>query len=237
MKHITTFFFLVFILSFPGFAAGESCKLVTFPIPLMVESSNKGVFIELTKKIGEKSNLDISIQVLPAKRAVNEFKNNKFDGIFPGLDILFDQEISPSTEISIKEDFAFTRKESPFITTIQDLAGKKIGITLGYPYAKQIIANKSLNLENSKNDVLNMKKLSAGRIDVFIVEEKSGLKALDFSGVSNIVYPAGKSLSKQKVYYAFQPDSTGKQFASKISKALLSMKKDGTFGAIMSKAE
>ncbi|MCP4673723.1 MAG: amino acid ABC transporter substrate-binding protein, partial [Desulfobacula sp.] len=55
-------------------------------------------------------------------------------------------------------------------------------------------------------------------------------------GVSGITYEAGKPISKQKVYYAFQPDAKGKEVAAKFSKALSSMKKDGTFGKIMSKA-
>jgi polar amino acid transport system substrate-binding protein len=230
-------FSLIFVLVFSNFAFAESCKLVSFPIPLMVESSDKGIFIELTKELGKRSGLDVSIAVLPTKRAIHEFDNNKFDGFFPGLDIMFDQEVTQSIEIYIKQDFAFIVKGKDPVTTIQDLTGKKIGITLGYPYAKEIITNKSLNIESANNDVINMKKLSAGRIDVFIVEEKSGLKALDLSGVVNIVYPKGKPLSKQKVYYAFHPDSKGKQFAAKISEALLNMKKDGTFGNIMSKAK
>jgi len=237
MKRLTALFFLIFVLSFSQFAVADSCKFVTFPIPLMVESSEKGIFIELTKEIGKRSGLDISIEVLPTKRAVHEFGSAKFDGFFPGLDIMFNKKISPSNEIYIKYDFAFTKKGSGLITTVEGLAGKKIGITSGYPYAKEIITNKSLDFETANNDLNNTKKLSAGRIDVFIVEEKSGLKALESSGVTNIVYPKGKPLSKQKVYYAFQPDSKGKQFASKISEALLSMKKDGTFEKIMSRAK
>lgn len=237
MKHLAILFSLIFVLSFSHLAVADSCKFVTFPIPLMVESSDKGVFIELTKEIGKRSGLDISIEVLPAKRAAHEFTSAKFDGFFPGLDIMFNQETSTSKEIYIKQDFAFTIEGKGLIGTVKDLEGKKIGITSGYPYAKKIITNKSLTFETAKNDINNMKKLSAGRIDVFIVEEKSGLKALDLSGVTNIAYPKSKPLSKQKVYYAFQPDSKGKQFASKVSEALLSMKKDGTFGKIMSKAE
>ncbi len=237
MKRFIALFCIIVVVVFSDFVFAGSCKFVTFPIPLMVESADKGVFIQLTKEIGKRSGLDITIKVLPTKRAVHEFNNAEFDGFFPGLDVMFNRKISPSMEIYIKEDYAFTRKESSLVSTMEGLNGKTIGITLGYPYAKKIIGNKSLKFENANSDLINMKKLSAGRIDVFIVEEKSGLKALDLSKVTNIVYPEKKPLSKQKVYYAFQPDEQGKQFALKISAALLSMKKDGTFGKIMSMAK
>lgn len=82
-----------------------------------------------------------------------------------------------------------------------------------------------------------MKKLGMGRIDAFVVEEKSGLKALKDSGQSNIEYDPKTPLSKQDVYYACTDTPEGKALAGKISGALGQLQSNGRFGEIMSKAK
>jgi polar amino acid transport system substrate-binding protein len=81
-----------------------------------------------------------------------------------------------------------------------------------------------------------MKKLAAGRIDAFVVEEKSGLEALKKSGETSVTYDSSKPLSHQAVYFAFKNGPDGKSAADAFSKALGDMKKDGAFGKIMSQA-
>ena len=235
MKRIITVLGLLLLACAPAW--GKTYKIASFPIPLMVENSDKGVFVDLTREIAKRAGVDIEIVIYPTKRTVKMFHDGAVAGFFPALDVMIDKDISRSSEIYIKEDYAFTRKDTPQITNISELAGKTVGITLGYPYVRKITDNSAFTLANAPQDVLNMKKLAAKRIDVFVVEEKSGLKALKESGVSNVTYPAGHPLSQQKVYYAFQPGNDGKMLADKFSQALESMKKDGTFAAIMAKAQ
>ena len=146
------------------------------------------------------------------------------------------KEISKSKPIYVKEDFGFTKQGYPSVKSISDLKGKNVGITLGYPYSKEITDNSSFTVSTAPTDINNIMKLAAGRIDVFVVEEKSGLKAIEQSGRDNISYKSGQPLSRQNVYYAFQADKTGQQLALLFSSALDEMKKDGTFAQIMSKA-
>jgi len=116
------------------------------------------------------------------------------------------------------------------------LEGKKVGLTNGYPYVKELTENKNISFEFVEDDVLNMKKLAGGRIQAFVVEEKSGLEALKKAGETNIEYNKDTALSQQDVYYAFQKTPQGQELANKFSQALEEMKKDGTFAKIMAKA-
>ncbi|MCP4671303.1 MAG: transporter substrate-binding domain-containing protein [Desulfobacula sp.] len=236
MHRVIVMLCMLFVLPFTTPVFAGDYTIASFPIPLMVESPDKGIFIEVTKEIAKRSGLDIEIKIFPTKRTVINFHENKVDGFFPALDVMINKDISPSEEMYFKKDFVFVKEGSSPVSTIEGLAGKKVGITMGYPYAKKITDAQGFTIEVAPNDMVNIKKLAAGRIDVFIVEEKSGLQALKESGVSGITYEAGKPISKQKVYYAFQPDAKGKEVAAKFSQALSSMKKDGTFGKIMSKA-
>lgn len=237
-RIFTKFSVLLVILSI--FAMSQVLKVVTFPIPVMVESADKGVFIELVKSVAKKAGLKVEITVLPTKRAIGSFLSGEPDMLFPALDIQFHGQTQPTKSseiIYVKQDFGFVKKGNNAPLTISDLKGKKIGITAGYPYSEKIVFDKSLTLEEAESDEVNVKKLVNGRIDVFIVEEKSGLGAINKTAPEKTSYTKESPLSKQDVYFAFQKNSNGKKFETKFSTALKEMKKDGSFGAIMSKAK
>ena len=218
-------------------AWAKTIKMGTYQIPLMVVNKDKGVFVELVKAIAKRAGDQLDIIVAPPKRTVGGFASGNLDGFFPCLDVMLKGDAAKSAPIYIKMDYAFTRSDTPKISDLKALEGKTVGITIGYPYAKELLTNKKIKLEQAESDVLNMKKLSKGRIDAFVVEEKTGVKALQESGAANIHYDKGKALSKQEVYFAFQPNADGKALAEKFSKALADMKADGSFGKIMSKAK
>ncbi|MDP3652279.1 MAG: transporter substrate-binding domain-containing protein [Rhodoferax sp.] len=237
MKHLLAPFLLtVGCLAGGSAIAQQPLKIGSFPIPLMVESADKGVFIELTKEVAKRAGLPIEIEVVPTKRTIDNFAQNAIAGYFPALDVVNPGPVSKSIRIYVKNDYAFT-KEGANLKTIKDLEGQSVGITLGYPYASELTGNKKINFQVAKDDTTNMKKLAAGRIAAFVVEERSGLKALEQSGEKGISYDPKVKLSEQNVYYAFQPTPEGKIYADKFSKALTNMENDGTLAAIMGKAK
>lgn len=211
-------------------------KLGSFPIPLMVESADKGVFIELTTEVAKRAGIPVQIEIAPAKRAIENFAAGALVGYFPALDVMNPVTVAKSGNIYVKTDYVFSRTGAN-LKTIKDLEGKNVGITRGYPYAMELIGNKKINFQVANDDVSNMKKLAAGRIDAFVVEEKSGVKALEQCGERGIAYDAKVKLSEQNVYYAFQSTPEGKVYAEKFSKALADMERDGSLRAIMAKAK
>jgi polar amino acid transport system substrate-binding protein len=207
----------------------------------MVVDDQHGVFVELTRTIAERANLDIEIIVVPVKRALAYFNVQKFDVLFPGLDVYFPPENPPikSEElITVKHDFVFTRKGTPLLSTLQELEGKRVGITLGYPYARALIENPLIMLEEAPADENNTKKLIAGRIDAFVVEERTGMQAFINTGLHDeMQYDRTSPIAHQNVYYAFQNTDGGKQLAEIVSRTLSEMKADGVYAEIMRKGE
>ncbi len=214
-----------------------SYKIAGYPIPLMIESSTSGLFVEIVQELIQRTGEDFEIVVFPAQRTVASFHAGEIDAFFPALDVLIEKEKAASEPMYVKCDFAFTRKGEPELKSIADLEGKKVGITAGYPYVKELTTNPKITLDIGPNDEANIRKLSAGRIDVFVVEEKTGVVALQQAGVDNVTYPAGSPISQQNVYIAFQATDAGKAQAGKFSKALQEMKQDGSFGKIMERAK
>lgn len=213
-----------------------SLKMGSYPIPKMVESKDKGVFVDLAKEVAKRGGYTLNLEIAPPPRTVESFSQGKIDGFFPALDVLISGAAAKSSPIYTKVDFAFFKKGATNLKTIKDLEGKKVGITRGYPYAGELMSNKKIIFDPADDDVTNMKKLAAGRIDAFVVEEKSGLEALKKSGETSVTYDSSKPLSRQAVYFAFKNNPDGKSAAEAFSKALGDMKKDGTLGKIMSKA-
>ena len=220
--------------------AEEVLKIATFQIPIMVESKDKGVFIDLVTTAAKKAGFSVNIEVLPTPRAIGAFVQKEYDMLFPALDIQFHDQEKPLASkelIYVKRDFAFSKTGTTICRNIKDLEGKIVGITAAYPYAEEILFNKKLTLEKAPTDEINVKKLLSGRIDVFLVEEKSGLGAFAKEKVTQFDYDKNAPLSQQNVYFAFQKNQKGTALEQKFSSALSELKENGTFANIMKKAE
>ncbi len=233
---ICLFYAFVFV---PTCVVAEEYAFGSFPIPLMVIDSDNGIFVELTKRIAKEAGLSVIIKVDPPLRTQNNFQKGKIVGLFPALDAMFPPgaKFERSDSIYLKQDFVFTKKGSKILKTLADLNGLKVGITRGYPYARKLTEAKGFKIEEANTDEFNAKKLIAGRIDAFVVEEKTGLQAFKNAKlIDEMQYEPATSLSKQDVYYAFPANDIGEMLAPKVSAAMNKMKADGTFGEIMSKA-
>lgn len=229
------FRYVIVLLLFGLKAFAKSLVMATFPIPLMVENPEKGLFVSLTKEIAKRNNHDVTIVVSPAGKALLSFSTNKVDGFFPGLDVYLLKHAVKSTPFYYKIDYVFYKKGLP-LKSFKDLEGRKVGLTFRYPYAKELVNNKKIKFEFAADDVLNMKKLGRGAIDAFVVEERSGLKALQLSGEKDIEFDKSKPLSEQSVYFAFQNTHQGRALADAFSKTIETMRKEGSLAKVLTEA-
>ena len=113
-----------------------------------------------------------------------------------------------------------------------------MGLTRGYPYVKALTENKAISFDFANTDELGVHKLIIWRVDAFVVEEKSGLKAFEKKGLlEEMQYDPKQPLSKQDVYFATANTPRGKQLTNLISSVLKEMKRDGSFARIIGKAK
>lgn len=212
--------------------SAKPLRFVTFTIPLMVENRDKGLFIELTKEIAKRNNLDVSIDLMPPAKSFLAFSGGQAEALFPALEGDTPKNGARSVAFYEKVDFVFYREGHPFYT-VKDLSGKKVGLTFRYRYAHEILDNKKIHFEYADDDVTNMKKLSRGELDAFIAEERSGIKALQVSGAKNIQYKNSQPISREAVFYAFQDSEEGRSLAQRFSKTIAKLKSEGLFDQIM----
>lgn len=209
----------------------------TFLIPVHVESAQQGLFIELMREVAATARFqNFHIEVMPPPRALRSLMTGAHDAVFPALDIFFEpgQPVVRTAEaIDCKEDFVFTARGAPQLRSLADLRGKVVGITHGYPYSREVMTASGYTLEVAVSDELNIRKLAAGRIDAFVLDEKTGIKAAKALGLSDAIqYDSLAPVSRQDVYVAFQPNERGRELAGRASEALRQLKVNGRYQAI-----
>ncbi|GAK54543.1 amino acid ABC transporter, periplasmic [Candidatus Moduliflexus flocculans] len=209
----------------------------TLQIPLFIEDEEHGVFIEVfqevVKRVGERVELIIS----SGNRSKKMFCDGDVDIYFPALENSLTCSFVSSAPFYRKEEIVFVPEGSPIISDIAQLEGKLVGVTKGYSYGAGLVSNSKIDLDYADSDVLNMRKLSKGRIQAFVVETQSGLKALQESGVTNVAYDVKKPLSARATYFAFHETDEGRALAEKFSNAIEAMISDGTLQTILNNTQ
>ena len=216
----------------------EKLNLATFKIPHYVESDDTGVFINLTREIAKRAELDITITLYPRLRAFQFFNAQTADALFPVVDVDFEVlPIQPllSDSFYTKTDYIFTRNGSPLLSTIEQLkqAGA-VGIVLGYPYSPEIMFSTELTLTRAINDHQLVKRLLGRRIEAAIIEEISALRVIhDLNASGKLQYRQHHPISTMHTYYALPNTPTGAKLKQRISEAIAEIKRDGTYNAIV----
>ena len=222
--------FLALFLSLPLHA--KNFTFGTFEIPSLVEKTKSGYqggFYDLVKKVGKRLNkkygYQIEIKVFPAKRAVLEFLSHRLDGLFPGLDIHLKDKAFKSIEIWEKRDFLYRLQVPPPKDPKQVLG--KIGITSGYPYLLDSSVFPNSTYEEGNSDYINLKKLKLGRVQYFIGEELTALKASLDLGIKNLKYSPENPQASHRVYVAIRKDEKLRLFYKRFNQELTDMVEKG----------
>lgn len=229
--HLVKKIIIYTLLTLSSFALPKKVVLGTFLIPGYVQSSTKGEFVEIVKKIEKELGIEIEIRVFPAKRAVLSFNSGEIDGYFPSLDYYNEKlDINKTRAFYYKKDFLFHRiGDSP------NIDNKKICLTSGYAYSKKILENKTLKFIFGKEQSNCLMMLSRKRVDGFISEGSSGLTALKKLALRNIKMST-KLISSMDVYFAIKKGKEGQIIAKGFSKAINKLKRAGELERIFSTA-
>lgn len=219
----------------------ETIKLVTSPWPPFEYEKNgklKGTDIEIINEAFKRMKKDVNIKIYPWKRCVAMVKNKKADGIFTLRKTSEREEflIFPNEVLSYSANVFFRKKGLPakFTGKLSDLSGKTICITAGYDYGKDFMKSKLFKLDaGGHDDALNFKKLLAGRSELFLCDKLVGSYELKKLGFIDKIDFLPTPLSKFDMFLAFTKNNSA--LAKEFSKALKSMKSDGTYDKIISK--
>ncbi|WP_420003027.1 substrate-binding periplasmic protein [Arenibacterium sp. LLYu02] len=140
---------------------------------------NGGVVNGLIARVAEAAGVTVEYEYMPWKRALEvaragQVQASSYWGVRPdqtGLTM-----VGP---FALDRNVLFYRKDKPIpeFQAITDLTEVQIGVTHGYSYTPEFwtnVENGTLKTQTAKDDASNFRKLLAGRIDAFIIDDYVG---------------------------------------------------------------
>lgn len=222
---------LLTLASKPGFSeagiTATKAPIATFLLPGLIEKDNNGeltgLFFELAKQLVEQSGLPLKIIELPSKRAKLAFHSDEIIGYFPSTTEMLGptaHKFCRTSAFADKTDFVFFREGTKIPSSLADLNGSDVAITAGYPFSEKLLGEKKINLIRGISDETCMKMLHLGRVDYFVIEELTGVMALQKLGFKNIRYNPDFPVGSQDVFFTFQGTEPGLNYCHKFDELL-----------------
>ena len=131
-----------------------------------------GVVSHIVKDAFASQGVDVKYEFYPWARAYKLVEVAKADAsvIWTRNEERDQQVLFSDPVVDLKDVFFFRKPEVASWNAVADFKGRKIGTSKGYYYGDEFAAAQKANVINvseAKDDVINFKKLIAGRIDVF----------------------------------------------------------------------
>lgn len=128
--------------------------------------------------------LEVEYGWFPWARAYNHVKDGSWDASFTGAKTPERQKhFLYSDPVRSNQIVFYHLKSKEFIwNKISDLAHYRIGGTIGYAYSKSFMkaeGDRVITVDWTETDILNFKKLLAGRIDIFPISKDVGMTKLN----------------------------------------------------------
>lgn len=179
-----------------------------------------------------------------------DFKTAEFSGLFGLIDT--NQINTIANQITITEErlkkYLFTdsyvyygaqlvvKKGDESIKSLEDLKGKKVGVSLGSNYeqmVREFDVNDEIEVITYENYQASLQDVSLGRIHTVLNDRLAGVKAIEESGLD--LQLGGEPIEKLSNAFPFVKSSENEELIKEINKALLDMRQDGTLKEISMK--
>jgi polar amino acid transport system substrate-binding protein len=243
MRSAAAILWSILGLCFAGLVRAETITVATgeFP-PWTTESARYDGFVNrVVAAAFARGGIAVKFIYMPWKRAEAETKLGRYDASAvwfanPGSE----SDFVLSDPISQHKEVFFYLKSKPFPRweTLSDLRGLKLGATLGYTYTGEFWAMAqagTLHVDVAGRDVLNLKKVLAGRIDAFPLDEVTGWLLLSntelfLPGIKDLFATAARPLRSTPGYLRFPRQQARTSYlVGKFNAGLLELKSDGSY--------
>ena len=222
--------------------ANETIKMAVgeYP-PYTSKTEENGNFLEKIVTAAFKlESIDVEYSYLPWKRGYASVKSGDHDGTFPwnntsGRDDMF---YIHSVPLAIDDGVYFHLESTPFNwERIEDLKNFRLGITLGYKH-KEIYQKKGVTISSSASELLSLKMLLAGRIDVYRASKDVGYYLINnkFSSNKARLFTHHPKVIEITGYYILFSKNTpnGKTLSEKFDSGLNKLIESGAYDKIAS---
>ena len=223
----------------PSAPSKPTIKIVLPYIPLMAESPDHGIFIDLYQELATRIDRDIVLDVVPPRRAAQAFADGDYDayGAFPSLSAL--PVSMTSAPFYVRENLIFYNRdqfEGRIIQGLSDLAVHQVGLS-PYPYPPAITQMPNVHFERVPSDKSLLNMLGTKRLDAAIIERFSGFYLRDQLGLTDAIDVAEDAATTENIFALFQADRAGIENQKVFNLAIYDMLCDGTLADIFGRRD
>lgn len=239
---------LLLMASAVGVQAGEPSTTVLLgtvdnfpPFSYMAEGKLTGVDIDLIDEMARRIGINIKIQVSPWARVISSLRKGDIEGGFAAFETEERKEFCLYVGVLHFEEFyIFVRKGNEFsYSGVVDLYGKRIGkdrgVFVGDEFERAAKEGRIDLDEVNDMDMMNIKKLNAGRIDAAIGDLGVMQYYAKLLGVEKNIIPLKPIRKPTPAYLVLSKNSpleNKAELQKKMRVALDEMRKDGTYKKI-----
>lgn len=205
-----------------------------------------GIAADLVREAVKRTGETVDIRIYPWKRVIREVSEGHADAAFnTGLNAERQRwGIYPVTELVDETYVLFARTRLSLDPSLDGVAGLRLGSQLGYFYGDAFQPHLQDHTFRSVDTVStishNLRKLVAGRIDLFIGDLVPTMYYVQTLGLSDQVHavttPGSDDplvVSVSPTYVTFSRSRVDPEYVRRFSAALKSMKEDHTYDAIV----
>lgn len=256
MAYAKTYSFLVWVCLMSTIGLSIPCmaeKTLVFggladsqPLSFEENGAVTGFFSDVFHEVAQRAGYNITLRLYPVKRLEVYLKSGEIDGTVTLSHTLKREAylIYSATPVMTSRTLVFVKKglEFPF-NGINDLAGKNIGVLLGWKVVSQeferAIQDGTIHTDPVSDHDQNLKKLMGGRIDCLIDTEQLTWHHAHKLGIAKDIVALEMPLNEISVYFAITKNSKNitahQAFMKSMNDALDSVISDGTYGKLKKK--
>ncbi len=210
-----------------------------FP-PYKMENSDSGLSgfdVEFLRQSFKRVGVDLKIQYMPWKRALEEARQGRVNGVCSC------SQTKERTEFLYFSDplgkassgvFSLTKNNFPKLKTVDEIGTRPVGVVRGYNIIENLKEANVPNIIELSDEQQGLKVLLNGRIDFYYTYEAPTRYYLGQQNKSKeVVY---HELSFTNYYSCFSKSANGsKTLLKQFNAGLAEIKKDGTYDKILAK--
>lgn len=221
-------------------AAPGAVRLVCTDFPPYTSPSlpGGGVACEITRAGLQQAGLSMALQFRPWARALLEFQRGEHDGVIAAWrspererSMLFPQPLGIVNQIG----FMARSDARVRVDDLSALRSLRIGTVNGYANPERF-DRAQLQVEAAVDDVSNLRKLLAGRVDLALIDKGVGMHLLDTQlreGQGRLVWlePAVAEIPLYTVFARGRPE--GEKFTAALSRGITELQGSGRLAALL----
>ncbi len=230
---------VMFLLSIGSFSYAETVRIIAeddwYPYSGQRDTGVAGIAVDIVRETFKAEGIDVEFDVMGYDRGMLMVKDGEAIGCFdaPRTNEIEETYYWHDEPMFTGDSYFYARADyDGTISKIDDLNGKKLGLTQGYGYGDKIDMNNTINKEYSKTDEIILKKLIGGRLDFIILYDR----VADYLIFKNNVYGKIKQVGQSEstgLYVAFsKKHADGKKYRDIFSSGFKKIKENGTYKKI-----